>query len=126
VLRIAANGHALLLSGDLDADGERQLLSRWPAASLASDVVVVGRGAGSRSSSTEWIEAGSARLAIAAGGHRGSVSRAQTLARWRRSGVVVLDQFREGDVEIGLGMQGFAVLGTARAARHPFAWRRLP
>jgi hypothetical protein len=29
-------------------------------------------------------------------------------------------------VEIGLGMQGFAVLGTARAARHPFAWRRLP
>jgi competence protein ComEC len=124
-LRVAVGPHAILLGGDLDARAERALLSRLPAGRLASDVVLMGRGASPQASSREWIETSAARLAIAAGGLPGSAARGRTLERWRDAGIPVLDMRYEGDVEIALRMQGFAVLGTARTARYPFAWRRV-
>jgi competence protein ComEC len=124
-LRVAAGPHAILLGGGLDARAERALLSRLPAGRLASDVVLMGRGASPQASSREWIETSAARVAIAAGGLAGSASRAETLGRWRDAGIPVLDTLYEGDIEIALGMQGFAVLGTARTSRYPFAWRRV-
>jgi beta-lactamase superfamily II metal-dependent hydrolase len=123
-LRVSVNGHSLFLAGDLDSRAERILLARNPSSAVASQVMLISRGASSKGSSPQWIENSQAKLAIAAGGHDGAASRARTLARWRDAGIAVLDLHLEGDVEIGLGMQGFAVLGTARSARHPFAWRR--
>jgi competence protein ComEC len=124
VLRVSVGHHSVFLAGDLDARAERELLARWPDA-LASEVMLISRGASSKGSDRQWIEASGATLAIAAGGNAGAAARAETLARWRDAGIAVLDVQREGDVQIGLGLQGFAVLGTARSARYPFAWRRL-
>jgi competence protein ComEC len=124
VLRVSVGRHSIFLAGDLDVRAERELLARWPDA-LASEVMLISRGASSKGSGRKWIEASGAKLAIAAGGHAGAASRTETLARWRDAGIPVLDVHQEGDVAIGLGMQGFAVLGTARSARYPFAWRRV-
>jgi competence protein ComEC len=124
VLRVSVAGHAMFFAGDLDMAAEQNLLARFPPAALSSQVVLMSRGASARASGRKWIEASGARLAIAAGGHGGAASRAQALARWQAADVPVLDVLHEGGIEIGLGMQGFAVLSTARAARYPFAWRR--
>lgn len=123
VLRVSVGPHSLFLAGDLDADGEGELLDRFP--NFASDVVLMSRGAGTQGSSPRWIEGSHARLAVAAGGAAGTASRERILDRWREAGVPVLDVQREGDLEIGLAQQGFAVLRTARSARYPFAWRRV-
>jgi len=123
-LRVSVNRRSIFLAGDLDSGSEHRLLARWPSNALASDVVLISRGGSSRGSSRQWIENSRAKLAIAAGGHAGAASRARTLERWRDADIPVLDVHHEGDVEISLGMQGFAVLGTARSARYPFAWRR--
>ena len=124
VLRVVAGGHALLLSGDLDAGAERELLARWPPPRLAADVVVMSRQAGAAGSGPEWIESSGAGLAIATGGIAGSDARARTLARWRDAGVRVLDTRAAGAIQFVFGTRGIVQLATARSARYPFAWRR--
>jgi competence protein ComEC len=124
VLRIVAAGRALLLSGDIDAAAERELLSRWPSG-LVNDVVVMSRQAGAAGSSPEWIESSAAELAIASGGIAGSDARARTLARWRGAGARVLDTRTDGAVQFVFGTRGITGLATARSARYPFAWRRV-
>jgi len=123
VLRVVAGGHALLLSGDLDAGAERELLARWPPPRLAADVVVMSRQAGAAGSDPEWIESSGAGVAIATGGLIGD-ARARTLARWRGAGVRVLDTRAAGAVQFVFGTRGIVQLATARSARYPFAWRR--
>jgi competence protein ComEC len=125
VLRATVAGHALLLSGDLDAAAERELLGRLPAGALASDVVLMSRQASALGSSPQWIDSTAARLAIATGGIAGSDSRALAAQRWQRAGARVLDTRSAGGVEIGFGTRGFTLLAQARAARYPFAWRRI-
>jgi competence protein ComEC len=120
---VVAGGHALLLSGDLDAGAERELLARWPPLRLAADVVVMSRQAGAAGSDPEWIESSGAGLAIATGGLMGD-ARARTLARWRGAGVRVLDTRTAGAVQFVFGTRGIVQLATARSARYPFAWRR--
>jgi competence protein ComEC len=124
VLRVVAAGHALLLSGDLDAAAERELLARWPAPRLAADVVVISRQAGAAGSGSGWIESSGAGLAIATGGIDGSDARERTLARWRKAGAHVLDTRTVGAVQFVFGTRGIRELTTARSARYPFAWRR--
>jgi competence protein ComEC len=125
VLRVSAGRHSLLLAGDLDAAAEQELLARLPPHSLASDVVVMSRHAGAAGSSQEWIDSIRARLAVAAGGVAGSGARARTVDRWRGAGARILDTRRDGGIEIGFGSQGIVVRAAARAARYPFAWRRV-
>lgn len=124
VVRVVAAGRTLLLSGDLDAAAERELLARWTPG-RADDVVVMSRQAGAAASSPEWIESSRARLAIATGGIAGSDARARTLARWRAAGVRVLDTRADGAVQFAFGTRGITGLATARTARYPFAWRRV-
>jgi competence protein ComEC len=123
VLRVVAGGHALLLSGDLDARAERELLARWPPG-LTHDVVVMSRQAGAAGSGPEWIESSGAGLAIATGGIATSDARARTLARWRDAGVRVLDTRTVGAIQFVFGTRGVTEIATARSARYPFAWRR--
>jgi len=123
VLRIIAGGHALLLSGDLDAAAERELLARW-SPGLVNDVVVLSRQAGAAGSGPEWIESSGAGLAIATGGIATSDARGRTLERWRDAGVRVFDTRAAGAIQFVFGTRGISPLATARSARFPFAWRR--
>ena len=92
-LRVSVGERALLLGGDLDAEGERNLVARLPSAALASDVVIISRQASALGSSPEWIEATGAgapyRFAIASGGmirHRIACPCPRALAQCRRAG----------------------------------------
>ncbi|HEX6398447.1 MAG TPA: ComEC/Rec2 family competence protein, partial [Steroidobacteraceae bacterium] len=123
VLRIVAGDHSLLLPGDIDANAERELLTRW-SRERTDDVVVLSRQTGTAGSGSEWIESRGAGLAIATGGIATSDTRSRRLARWRDSGAHVLDTRTDGAVQFVFGTQGIARLATARSARYPFAWRR--
>jgi competence protein ComEC len=123
LLRVSVAGTAMLLTGDLDAPAERALVAR-AGASLASDVVVMGRQASEAASSPQWIESTSPGLAIATGGVDGAQSRQRVIARWRAHGSRVLDTRREGAVALEISARGVVVLGVARTSRFPFHWRR--
>jgi len=129
VLRMSVGGQVLFAGGDLDAAAERDLLARLPAPALASDVTILGRQASAAGSSPKWIEASVAgrdgSLAIVTGGVAGSDSRAHALLRWRDRGARIVDTQRDGAVEISFGTQGVSNITTVRAARWPFAWRRV-
>ncbi|MDF3019224.1 MAG: internalization-related competence protein ComEC/Rec2 [Steroidobacteraceae bacterium] len=121
LLRISVGEAAVTLSGDLDAAAERALLAR---ASMASELVVIGRQGSETASSREWIENTAPGLAIAAGGIDGAQSRRRVLERWRHRGGRILDTHVDGAVVLGLTARGIEIQATARASRFPFHWRR--
>jgi competence protein ComEC len=86
VLRIVSAGGSVLLTGDIEAASEAEMLGR--AAVLAADVVVVPHH-GSRTSSTPaFIAAVSARFAVIAAGYRNRFGhpRGEILARYAHAG----------------------------------------
>jgi competence protein ComEC len=89
VLRVQAGGEALLLTGDVEALSEAEMLAR-DAASLRADVVLVPHH-GSRTSSTQaFVDAVAPRVAIVAAGYRNRFGhpRGDVLARYARDGAV--------------------------------------
>lgn len=124
LLRIVAGRTSLLLSGELDAAGERRLLARLAPGALASDVVLIGRQAGDSASSRQWIESTAPVLAVASGGLADARSRQRVIGRWRRLAGRVLDTRRDGALELQLADPGVSLIALARTARFPFHWRR--
>ena len=86
VLRIAAGQRRLLLTGDIEARSEVDLLAQGIA--LAADVVVVPHHGSRTSSSAEFVAAVAPSVAIVAAGYRNRFGhpRAEVLARYRRAG----------------------------------------
>jgi competence protein ComEC len=125
VLRVAAGTQGVVLAGDMDRAAELELIARLPEGVSGGDIVIMSRHGSASGSARQWIEATAAGVAIAAGGHAGSRSRADTLDRWRRSGAAVFDTRRDGAIELGLGTWGVRVVAVARESRYPFVWRRL-
>lgn len=125
-LKLSVEAHALWLAGDLDARAEAGLVARLGAARTRADAVLLSRQASARGSSSQWIEATGASLAIASGGDADNESRRRVLDRWRHAGATLLDTRRDGAVELELGTQGVRVTRTAQGARYPFPWRRPP
>lgn len=124
VLRASVRDRAIWFMGDLDAEGERALLSRLPADVLAGDVVLIGRQTGEGASSAQWIENTAPGLAIATGGIEGAQSRGRVMERWRSRGSRLIDTREEGAVELRLSAQGVSVHAVASESRFPFHWRR--
>jgi competence protein ComEC len=124
LMRASVGGTSLLLSGDLDAGGERRLLERVSAGPLDSDALVVGRRASASASTRRWIESTSPGLVIATGGITHARSRIEVLARWRRRADQVVDTRRVGGIVLLLSADGVTLSAVARDARYPFAWRR--
>ncbi|HLW11144.1 MAG TPA: DNA internalization-related competence protein ComEC/Rec2 [Casimicrobiaceae bacterium] len=86
VLRVAADGGSVLLTGDIEAASEMEILAR--DATAAADVLVVPHH-GSRTSSTPaFIGAVSPRFAVIAAGYRNRFGhpRAEILARYAHAG----------------------------------------
>lgn len=72
VLRIRVGGRAILLPGDLEAPGERWLVSTLPTDALRADLLILGHH-GSKTSSTEtFLDVVRPREVIASCGHRNS------------------------------------------------------
>jgi competence protein ComEC len=101
VLRILAGADALLLTGDIEALSEAELLAH-DAASLRASVLLVPHH-GSRTSSTPaFIDAVAARVAIVAAGYRNRFGhpRGDVLARYARTGAALPRTDLQGAISV--------------------------
>ena len=121
VLRIGTRHGAALLTGDIDAVVERDLVRRWER-SLRADVVVVAHHGSEGSSDPAFIAATGARWALvsAGEGNRFHHPAPAAVARWTRSGARTLTTFQTGAQRIRLDESGVTVGGERM--RHPRLW----
>nr|WP_281173144.1 DNA internalization-related competence protein ComEC/Rec2 [Derxia gummosa] len=121
VLRIEAGGEAVLLTGDIDAESERELLVR--GAPLAASLLLVAHHGSRTSSSPEFLAATGARLAVVQAGWRNRFGhpRAEVLDRLRAAGMQMLRSDDSGAITLETGASGWRAI-TEREAR-PAYWR---
>jgi competence protein ComEC len=121
VLRVTAGRHSLLLTGDIERRGERELLrARY---TLASDVVVVPHHGSSTSSSDPLVRAVSPAVAIVSAAHanRWGFPRAEVITRWQDAGARVLNTASHGAVGVRLcAGRGIVSLSSERQQRRRF------
>jgi competence protein ComEC len=121
VLRVAAGGASMLLTGDIERAAEWTLVEKVPK----TDVLLVPHH-GSRTSSTEeFISAVAPRWAVVPAGYRnrfGHPAR-EVLERYERAQVGVLRTDLDGAVTIVLKNEVAEV--SAQRARYPRYWRRI-
>jgi competence protein ComEC len=126
VLRIETSGGGVLLTGDIEARTESELLQRSPTAA-ASDVLVVPHH-GSRTSSTPAFVAGvSPALAVFAAGYRNRFGhpREDVVERYRQAGAARLRTDLQGAITVTLSPDG-PVVATAEREHHRRYWYDTP
>lgn len=101
VLRIAAPGGRILLTGDIERAAERELLRRAPGL-VAADALLVPHHGSATSSSPEFVREVAPRYAVLAVGYRNRFGhpREEVLARYRAAGSTLLRTDTGGAVEI--------------------------
>jgi competence protein ComEC len=101
VLRIAAPGGRMLLTGDIERAAERELLQRAPGL-LAADALLVPHHGSATSSSPEFVREVAPRYAVLTVGYRNRFGhpREEVLARYRDAGSTLLRTDTGGAVEI--------------------------
>ena len=128
VLKITAeNGQAALLTGDIEAPVERQLVKTYQAG-LRADVLVVPHH-GSRTSSTPgFVAAVDPQVALFPAGYanRFGFPKADVVDRYRRRGAAIYVTGSEGAIRVDLGHrdQPPVISGFRRSDRH--YWRSPP
>jgi competence protein ComEC len=115
VLEVRARHRTMLLTGDVEARGERALVRQG---SLRADVVVVAHHGSRTSSSQPFVDAVAPRYAIVSAGHdnRWGFPRPEVRARWEARGAVMVVTGDTGAIRLSLGPEPL-VLQTARGAR---------
>jgi competence protein ComEC len=109
VLRVAFAGRALLFPGDLEADGEGELVGRRAVGEdVAADVLKVPHHGSRTSSSDELVSAVHPALAVISLGWRNRFHfpAAEVLARYAAHGVTVLRTDRDGAVTVTIAPDG--------------------
>jgi competence protein ComEC len=108
VLKAEAAGHCILLTGDVEARGERQLTAVFTEMATGCDILKVPHHGSSTSTSMDLLEALSPRLAlISAGVHnRYGHPSDKTLGRLERRGIRVLRTDRQGMIRLTLQRSG--------------------
>ncbi|MEO7773331.1 MAG: DNA internalization-related competence protein ComEC/Rec2 [Steroidobacteraceae bacterium] len=117
VLRASGPAGAILLTGDIDAASERELLDRGLG---RASVVIIPRHAAASASSPVFVEHVRARWAIASvrAGARESASYKTITQRWRAAGATVLDTASGGALRLRLVPGSVtASIESARARR---------
>ncbi|HEX2333103.1 MAG TPA: DNA internalization-related competence protein ComEC/Rec2 [Burkholderiales bacterium] len=123
VLRVAAGGASMLLTGDIERAAELLLLENKLS---PSNILLVPHHGSRTSSSEEFIAAVAPRWAIVPAGYRnrfGHPAR-EVLERYARAGVTVLRTDRDGAVSVVLN--GHTPQVSTERARVPRYWRRSP
>lgn len=118
VLRVQTAYGAVLLTGDIGAVIERDLVWRDPKA-VRADVVLVAHHGSGHSSDPEFIAATGARFALVSSGHgnRFGHPRADVLERWRLAGARTHDTAQDGALQVRLGAAGVQLETRRRAHR---------
>jgi competence protein ComEC len=124
VLRVAAAGGSMLLTGDIERAAEAEMVRRGGL--LKSDVLLVPHHGSRTSSTAELLAAVGPRWAIVPAGYRnrfGHPAR-DVLDRYGDADVRLLRTDRDGAVDVRLAEQGVRIT-TERGAR-PRYWRTPP
>jgi competence protein ComEC len=122
VLRIAAGGATMLLTGDIEAAAELALLGR-DAAALRADALLVPHHGSRTSSTAAFVAAVGPALAVVPAGYRNRFGHpdADVLARYAALRTRVLRTDLDGAVTVRLGPAGAAAV--AERALRPRYWR---
>lgn len=123
VLLMSAGAHSILLTGDIEADAERELLERGLPGSV--DVVVIPHHGSSTSSSTPFVHATSPQIAVVSAGYknRWGFPSKRVVERWQSAGADVINTATAGAVSLRLcAGSGVTRLRKDRLVRHRF-WR---
>jgi competence protein ComEC len=121
VLRVSAGPHALLLTGDIEAGVERDLVQR--RARLGADVAVVPHHGSLTSSSVPFVNSVRADVAIVSAAHanRWGFPKQQVVERWQGGGAALLTTARAGAVYLRICAAGGVVeLRREREERRRF------
>nr|WP_314488006.1 DNA internalization-related competence protein ComEC/Rec2 [uncultured Kingella sp.] len=127
VLRVIAGSHALLITGDLSARGEAQLIAQYGDA-LQSDVLVLGHHGSKSSSSGAFVNRVAPRWAIASSGFANAYRHPHpdVINRLAAHGVTLLRTDTQGAWVITLAGDEASVAQLARAKywwqKKPFNW----
>lgn len=115
VIQVRAAGGSLLLTGDLEAPGERALLSRWGDA-LGGELLQVPHHGSKSSSSQAFVDAVSPDYALFAVGHRNRFGfpRPEVAERYVAAGSTLVESAASGAVIIDVGER----------ISEPLHWRR--
>jgi competence protein ComEC len=117
VLRLTFAGRAVLFPGDLEADGEGELVGRRAVGqSVAADVLKVPHHGSRTSSSDELIDAVHPALAVISLGWRNRFHfpAAEVLARYAERGATVLRTDRDGAVTVTIAPDGSLRVASER------------
>lgn len=123
VLLLSAGPHSILLTGDIEADAEREMIERGLPGTV--DVVVVPHHGSLTSSSTPFVQATSPRIAVVSAGYdnRWGFPRDVVVERWLSVGADVINTATAGAVSLRLcAGGGVTALRKDRETRRRF-WR---
>jgi competence protein ComEC len=126
VLRVSAGPHALLLTGDIEADAERALLQR--KVQLGADVVIVPHHGSTTSSSVPFVDSVSPVVAIVSSSYRNrwGLPKEIVVDRWEAVGSEFLNTATSGAVYLRIcAAQGLVEVREARRDRQRF-WHARP
>jgi competence protein ComEC len=121
VIRVSAGAYSLLLTGDIEARGERHLLREIP--SLSADAVLVPHHGSLTSSTGAFIEAVRPEIAIVSASFRNrwGLPRPEIVSRWQRVGARVLNTAADGAVFLRFcADRGIVEVTTERERRRRF------
>ncbi len=109
VLKVTTATGSLLLTGDIEKQAERALLSR-NGSQLRADLLVVPHHGSKSSSTAEFISAVAPRWALFPVGYRNRFGfpRPEVVARYQEQKIEVLDSAQMGAISLRLGREGFS------------------
>jgi competence protein ComEC len=119
VVRLGFAGRRVLFTGDIEEQGEAELLGRLPPRELASDVLKVPHHGSRTSSGDELLRVVAPARAVMSLGrnNRFGFPRAEVLARYQRAGIAVLRTDWNGALVIDLAVDGTLRTTCARSCR---------
>jgi len=105
VIMVRDDGFSCLLTGDLTASGERELLKR--GVNLEADVLKVGHHGAEDATTEEFLEAVSPQIAVVSvnKGNFWGYPSARVLERLKKAGVKVYRTDRDGDIILKIPLE---------------------
>ncbi|MBI3147249.1 MAG: DNA internalization-related competence protein ComEC/Rec2 [Betaproteobacteria bacterium] len=125
VIKVQDARGAMLLTGDIEAQSERELLARRPEA-LAAEVLLVPHHGSKTSSTRDFIAAVAPRVAVVTLGYRNRHGhpKEEVLARYRERGIALWRTDLEGAIELRFAPDRPSVAGYRSVERR--YWREVP